>query len=196
MPDYQFEQKRRTNISSETLNRCNWVRKDDQLMELYHDEEWGTPTHDDVRLFEIISLEIAQAGLSWLTILNKRAGYREAFNNFDFHRIANYDYAKIESLLTNVKIVRNRLKILATINNAARALEVRDKFGSLDAYFWRFAPLVQRNAYGYLAESAAMSKQLRSEGWKFIGPTICNSFMQAAGLINDHDEGCFRRFSD
>ena len=172
----------------------------DDLMTAYHDEEWGVPKHDDVRLFESLILDGAQAGLSWTTILNKREAYREAFDGFDPVTVAAYDDAKYEELLGNAGIVRNRQKIRSAINNAARCLEIQQEFGSLDAYLWSFvgdAPIV--NSWNTLAEvpavtseSEAMSKDLRSRGFNFVGPTICYAFMQAEGLVMDHLITCFR----
>ena len=169
-------------------------------MTAYHDEEWGVPKHDDVRLFESLILDGAQAGLSWTTILNKREAYREAFDGFDPVTVAAYDDAKYEELLGNAGIVRNRQKIRSAITNAARCLEIQQEFGSLDAYLWSFvgdAPIV--NSWNTLSEvpavtpeSEAMSKDLRSRGFNFVGPTICYAFMQAEGLVMDHLITCFR----
>ena len=180
------------------MNRC-WPGVDD-LMNAYHDEEWGVPKHDDVRLFESLILDGAQAGLSWSTILNKREAYREAFDGFVPEIMAAYDETKYAELLSNAGIVRNRQKIRSAINNAARCLEVQREFGSLDAYLWSFVggkPIV--NSWSALAampaispESEAMSKDLRSRGFKFVGPTICYAFMQAEGLVMDHLIPCFR----
>ena len=166
----------------------------------YHDEEWGVPVRDDHHLFEMLILEGAQAGLSWNTILNKRENYRRAFDGFDFEKIARYGEADIERLLADAGIVRNRAKIAATIGNAHALLVVREAFGSFDAYIWRFvdgAP--KRNAFGDLrelptstAESDAMSKDLKRRGFRFAGSTICYAFMQAVGMVNDHEVTCFR----
>ena len=162
-------------------------------MQQYHDDEWGVPTHDDIHLFEILSLEIAQAGLSWNTILKMRPCYREAFDNFDFRSIADYDSVKVEFLLANKGIVRNKLKILSIIHNAKQALHIQNKLCSLDSFFWQFSPDKKRD--DSLEDDfffpKKMSLELRRLGWKFIGPTICNSFMQAAGMVNHHSKGCF-----
>ena len=166
----------------------------------YHDEEWGTPLHDDRLLFEFLILEGAQAGLSWRTILNKRENYRRAFDRFDAKRIARYDARKKKSLLADPGIVRNRLKIDSTIDNARAFLEVQDEFGSFDQFIWRFVdgkPI--RNQWHALKEipastkeSDAMSKDLKKRGFRFVGSTICYAFMQATGLVNDHLTTCFR----
>ena len=163
-------------------------------MQQYHDEEWGTPCHEDIKLFEIFSLEIAQAGLSWRTILNKRSGYRKAFYDFDFQKISKFGQAKTQSLLSDTAIVRNKAKILAVINNANRALEAQVKFGSLDSFFWSFVTNLNQSSFSQNSIlPQVMAKELKREGWKFIGPTICESFMQAAGLVNGHTGDCFRK---
>ncbi len=179
--------------------RCGWAGTD-PLYIAYHDEEWGVPRHGDTELFELLILEGAQAGLSWLTILRKRAGYREAFDQFDATVIAKYDDAKVARLLSNQGIVRNRLKVSAAVRNAKSYLAVQKEFGSFDSYVWSFvggAPRV--NAWELLdqipsasPESEAMSRDLIKRGFKFVGPTICYAFMQAAGLVNDHLVDCFR----
>ena len=181
------------------LIRCAWAG-DDPLYQHYHDEEWGVPTHDDRQLFEMLNLEGAQAGLSWITILRKRENYRAAFDNFDAATIVRYDDAKIAALLDNPGIVRNRLKINGVVKNARAFLAVQDEFGSFDAYIWRFvdgAPIV--NAWASMGqlpaltdEATAMSKDLKKRGFTFVGPTICYAFMQACGLVNDHTTDCFR----
>ena len=181
------------------LIRCAWAG-DDPLYQHYHDEEWGVPTHDDRQLFEMLNLEGAQAGLSWITILRKRENYRAAFDNFDAATIVRYDDAKIAALLDNPGIVRNRLKINGVVKNARAFLAVQDGFGSFDAYIWRFtdgAPIV--NAWTSLSqlpaltdEATTMSKDLKKRGFTFVGPTICYAFMQACGLVNDHTTDCFR----
>ena len=178
--------------------RCAWAR--DDLARRYHDEEWGVPLHDDHRLFEFIVLEGAQAGLSWDTILRKRDNYREAFDNFDPALIARYDKRRVERLLKNQGIVRNRLKIASAIQNAQAFLAVKEEFGAFDKYIWRFiggAP--KRNSWrttkevpAETAEATAMSKDLRKRGFNFVGPTICYAFMQAVGMVNDHWIDCFR----
>jgi DNA-3-methyladenine glycosylase I len=183
------------------MKRCEWAPLDQSRYLAYHDEEWGVPVHDDVRLFEMLTLEGAQAGLSWSTILNKREGYRRAFAGFDAEKVARFSSAKIERLLTDPSIVRNRLKVESTVNNARAVLDVREEHGSLDAYLWTFvdgAPIVNR--WRTLAElpaetpvSRTMSKEMKRRGFRFVGPTVCYAFMQACGLVNDHVVGCFRR---
>jgi DNA-3-methyladenine glycosylase I len=176
--------------------RCEWARTD--LMIAYHDTEWGVPVHDDRKLFEFLILEGAQAGLSWEIILNKREGYRSAFSGFDPAKVARYDERKHEQLLQNAGIVRNRLKITAAIENAKSFLLVREEFGSFDRYIWQFVdgvPRKRKRGQGvptHTLESDAVSKDLRIRGFKFVGSTICYSFMQAVGLVNDHDYSCFR----
>jgi DNA-3-methyladenine glycosylase I len=179
--------------------RCAWAGSD-PLYIAYHDEEWGVPVHTDRRLFEMLILEGAQAGLSWSTILHKRANYRLAFDNFEPAVVSTYPQAKIEALLTNPGIVRNRRKIEATVQNARTFLVVQQEFGSFDTYLWRFvqgAP--KQNRWASLAEipaqtpeSAALSKDLRRRGFNFVGPTICYAYMQAIGMVNDHVLDCFR----
>ena len=179
--------------------RCAWAGTD-PLYVAYHDTEWGVPLHDDRKLFESLVLDGAQAGLSWITILKKRENYRRAFDEFDAERIASYDEAKILELLSNSGIVRNRLKIESAVRNARAYLSVREEFGSFDAYLWRFVGgETIRNAWrteeeipASTPESEAMSKDLKSRGFRFVGPTICYAFMQAAGLVNDHVLDCFR----
>jgi len=181
------------------MQRCGWVNTD-PLYLAYHDREWGVPEHDDRKLFELLILEGAQAGLSWYTILRKRANYRKAFDRFNPKKIAAYDKKKIRQLLANDGIVRNRLKIAATIQNAKAFLAIQKEFGSFDKYIWQFvggAP--KKNAWKSLkeippktAESDAMSKDLKKRGFKFVGSTICYAFMQATGMVNDHVVGCFR----
>ena len=181
------------------LTRCGWV-SDDPLYLAYHDEEWGVPVHDDRKLFEMLILEGAQAGLSWITILRRRESYRQAFDGFDPERIARYTPKKIEKLLQDPGIIRNRLKVEGTVRNARAFLALRDEAGSLDAFLWRFVggkPLQNRRASlgevpAETAESKAMSKELRRRGFTFVGPTILYAFMQAVGMVNDHTLGCFR----
>jgi DNA-3-methyladenine glycosylase I len=166
----------------------------------YHDEEWGVPVHDDRRLFEMLTLEGAQAGLSWSTILNKREGYRRAFANFDPGTVARFGGRKVEGLLADPSIVRNRMKVESTVNNARRVLTVQEEDGSLEAYLWSFvgsSPKVNRfRSLGDIPsetpESRAMSKDLKRRGFRFVGPTVCYAFMQACGLVNDHVVSCFR----
>ena len=180
--------------------RCTWAAGSSDLMLRYHDEEWGVPSHDDRHLFEMIILEGAQAGLSWNTILNKRENYRRAFDNFDFEKIAQYGETDISRLMADAGIVRNLAKITATIGNARALLAIRDEFGSFDAYIWRFtggAP--RRSTFRSLSdlpsstpESDAMAKDLKKRGFRFVGTTICYAFMQAVGMVNDHEMTCFR----
>jgi DNA-3-methyladenine glycosylase I len=166
----------------------------------YHDEEWGVPVHDDRRLFELLVLEGAQAGLSWLTILRKREAYRQRFDEFDIKQVARYDERKIEQLLSEAGIVRNRRKIEAAIQNARAVMEVQQEFGSFDAYVWQFVGgRAQQNAWRVMAElpaqsavSLAMSKDLVRRGFRFVGPTICYAYMQSVGLVNDHLLDCYR----
>ncbi|HET9300632.1 MAG TPA: DNA-3-methyladenine glycosylase I [Candidatus Polarisedimenticolaceae bacterium] len=180
--------------------RCAWAGTDPRMIR-YHDEEWGTPVHDDRRLFEFLILEGAQAGLSWSTILNKREAYRKAFREFDPAAVARFSPARIEKLMGDAGIVRNRLKIESAVSNARAALEVQREFGSLDAYLWQFVggkPKVNRpKAMGDVpaktAESDAMSKALSKRGFRFVGSTICYAFMQAVGMVDDHAVGCFRK---
>ena len=179
--------------------RCQWAGTE-PLMIAYHDEEWGIPVHDDSRLFEFITLEGAQAGLSWATILNKRENYLKAFADFDPARVARFDKRRIERLLANPGIVRNRLKVESTVANARSVLAVQREFGSFDTYIWSFiGDRPRQNRWRRLAdlpastpESEAMSKDLRRRGFRFVGPTICYAFMQAVGMVNDHEVGCFR----
>lgn len=180
--------------------RCEWVAGVDPLYLAYHDVEWGTPSHDDTHLFEMLVLEGAQAGLSWSTILRKREGYRRAFAGFDAAKVARFTPARIERLLSDPGIVRNRLKVESAVNNAARVLEVRRELGSLDAYLWSFVdgrPIVGRwtgiaDIPASTPESVAMSKDLKHRGFRFVGPTVCYAFMQATGMVNDHTTACFR----
>lgn len=179
--------------------RCAWAGAD-PLYCAYHDKEWGVPLHDDRSLFEFLVLEGAQAGLSWITILRKRAAYRVAFDNFDAARIARYGEDKIESLLQDAGIVRNRLKLEAAVINAQKFLDVQNKFGSFDAFIWQFVGgKPKQNHWRGLAEvpastieSDAMSKELKRRGFKFVGATICYAYMQATGMVNDHTTDCFR----
>jgi len=182
------------------VQRCEWVPLDQPTYLAYHDEEWGAPSHDDRHLFEMITLEGAQAGLSWSTILNKRDGYRKAFAHFDAAAVARFTPADVERLMQDTSIVRNRLKIESAINNAHRVVEVQEQDGSLDAYLWSFVggnPIV--GSWKRLAdlpaetsESKAMSKDLKRRGFRFVGPTVCYGFMQAVGMANDHVAECFR----
>jgi DNA-3-methyladenine glycosylase I len=179
--------------------RCAWCGSD-PLYQTYHDTEWGIPLHSDQALFEFLILEGAQAGLSWITILRKRENYRSAFDGFDATRIARYSANKIESLLQNPGIVRNRLKVEAAVTNAQKFLDVQAEFGSFDSFIWQFVDGKQKqNARRSLAEipasspeSDAMSKELKRRGFKFVGSTICYAHMQATGMVNDHTTDCFR----
>ena len=182
--------------------RCAWAG-DDPLMIAYHDDEWGVPSHDDRHLFEMLTLEGAQAGLSWSTILRKRDGYRDAFDNFDVERVARFTPARVERLLTNPAIVRNRAKIEATVANARAVVAIDDEFGSLDRFLWTFTggtPVVNRrrtmkDVPATSRESDAMSKALKTRGCKFVGSTICYAFMQATGMVDDHVAACWRKQS-
>lgn len=179
--------------------RCSWCQKTENYME-YHDNEWGLPVHDDQKHFEFLILEGAQAGLSWLTILNKREGYRKAFADFDPVKVARFTEAKCEKILLDPGIVRNRLKVYGAVNNAKRFLEVQKEFGSFDKYIWGFVngkPIINKwNSLGQIApttkESDALSKDLIKRGFKFVGSTVIYSHMQACGLVNDHLTTCFR----
>ena len=178
------------------IKRCAWART--PLSIAYHDEEWGVPLHDDTRLFEFLILEGAQAGLSWETILNKRENYRAAFDGFKPAKVARYNERKVEVLMKNAGIIRNRLKINSAITNARAFLDVTREFGSFDAYVWRFVdgkPLRRKRGQPVPARtelSDALSKDLSRRGFKFVGSTICYAFMQAVGMVNDHDPTCFR----
>lgn len=183
--------------------RCWWCGENDELYRHYHDNEWGMPVTDDIRLFEKICLEGFQSGLSWITILRKRENFRSAFAAFDFHKVAQFNEDDIERLVQDAGIIRHRGKINATINNAIRAIEMEKEFGSLAAYFWSYEPNPdQRPEYcdyaavsqlGQTDISQKMSKDLKKRGWKFVGPTTCYAFMQAMGMVNDHVEGCYKR---
>jgi len=180
------------------MTRCAWART--PLSIDYHDREWGVPLHDDRALFELLILEGAQAGLSWETILRKREAYRQAFDGFDPRAVAAYGPAKVEALLADAGIVRNRLKIESAVQNARCLLDVQGEFGSFDAYLWRFvggapkqnAPRDVKQIPARTAESDALSKDLRCRRFKFVGSTICYAFMQAVGMVNDHTVDCFR----
>ena len=180
--------------------RCPWAGTDPLYLD-YHDREWGVPVHDDQQFFEMLTLEGAQAGLSWITILRKRENYRKAFAGFDPRKVARFDDAHVQRLLADPGIVRNRLKVAAAVRNARAFLEVQREFGSFDAYIWHFvggAPIRRRRATmkdvpPKTAESDAMSRDLKARGFTFVGSTICYAFMQATGLVNDHLVTCFRR---
>jgi DNA-3-methyladenine glycosylase I len=186
----------RTTKPKKEVSRCHWAGTD--LSIAYHDREWGVPVHDDRTLFEFLVLEGAQAGLSWEIILRKRENYRAAFDNFDPGRVANYDQRKIKKLLGDAGIIRNRLKVDAAVRNAGAFLEIQKEFGSFDKYVWRFVKerTIKRKRGAPLqtttAESDLLSQDLRQRGLKFVGSTICYSFMQAVGIVNDHESSCFR----
>jgi DNA-3-methyladenine glycosylase I len=181
-----------------TVHRCPWAKA--ELDIAYHDREWGVPVHDDRLLFEFLTLEGAQAGLSWSTILKKRPGYRRSFANFDPAGVARFSAAKIERLLQDSGLVRNRLKIESTVSNARAFLQVQREFGSFDAYVWRFVGgepkqngwRVFRQVPAATSQSDALSKDLKRRGFRFVGSTICYAFMQAVGMVNDHLTTCFR----
>lgn len=180
--------------------RCAWVNPNDQMMVDYHDLEWGVPVHDDRRHFEFLVLEGAQAGLSWATILKRREGYRRAFSDFDPERVARYSQQRVEELLLDATIIRNRQKIEATVRNARAFLAIRDEFGSFDAYCWRFVdghPILNhrkstKEIPATSAESDTFSKDLKKRGFSFVGSTIIYAHMQAIGMVNDHLADCFR----
>jgi DNA-3-methyladenine glycosylase I len=180
--------------------RCEWADGDDPLLVAYHDDEWGAPSHQDRHLFELLTLEGAQAGLSWATILHKREGYRAAFQQFDPARVARFNARKVQALLSNPAIVRNRLKLESAVNNASRILDVQREFGTFDTYLWQFVdgvPIIGRRRAlrdlpSQTRESKAMSNDLKRRGFRFVGPTVCYAYMQAAGLVNDHVTTCFR----
>ncbi len=181
-------------------NRCTWVNENDPLYVQYHDTEWGIPVHDDRKLFEMLILEGAQAGLSWITVLRKREQYRKVFDNFDAQKIILYDEEKIVELLLNPGIIRNKLKIRSTILNAQAFLQIQKEFGSFDRYIWQFVDGKPKiNVFTSLKEipaktleSDAMSKDLMKRGFKFVGSTICYAYMQAVGMVNDHTVDCFK----
>lgn len=181
------------------INRCKWSISDPLYIK-YHDKEWGVLVHNDRKLFEMIILDGAQAGLSWLTILKKRENYRKAFDNFDVKKVASYDKRKVAQLLNNAGIIRNKLKIESTITNAKAFLKVKEEFGTFDKYIWQFVGgKTKINSWkelneipAFTEESDAMSKDLKKREFKFVGSTICYAFMQAAGLVNDHTIDCFR----
>ncbi len=181
------------------MTKCSWALSSESE-EKYHDEEWGVPVHDDRLLLEFLILEGAQAGLSWSTILNKREGYRKAFDHFEANKIAQYEQGKIQQLLNNPEIVRNKLKVNAAIVNAKAFLEIQLEYGSFDQYIWQFVEgKTRQNNWQKLrdvpvstVESEKMSKSLKQQGFKFVGPTICYAYMQAVGMVNDHTSECFR----
>lgn len=186
-------------MSSNPINRCPWPAEH-KLAIAYHDKEWGVPVHDDYKHFEFLVLDAFQAGLSWNTILNKRENFKKALDGFDFEKIARYDEKKVQKLMENEGIIRNQLKIRATISNAVAFMKVQAEFGSFDKFIWSFVdgkPLVNqfKDVHDVPAKtpvSDAMSKNLQKRGFKFVGSTICYAYMQAAGLVNDHMVSCFR----
>jgi DNA-3-methyladenine glycosylase I len=186
-------------VTSLSKKRCEWPGED-PIYVAYHDKEWGVPLHDDRDLFEFLILEGAQAGLSWITILRKRENYRKAFDDFDAVKVARYNATKINRLLKDPGIVRNRLKVESTVRNAKALLEIQDEFGSFDAFIWQFTgPEPKQNRWKSLKdipastrESDAMNKDLKKRGFKFVGTTICYAYMQAVGMVNDHIVSCFR----
>jgi DNA-3-methyladenine glycosylase I len=187
-------------MPSESKQRCDWGPRGGNLMVAYHDEEWGVPVHDDRKQFEFLTLESAQAGLSWLVVLRKREAYRRAFAEFDPEKVARFSDKRIERLLAADGIIRNRLKVIAAVNNARRFLEVQQEFGSFDQYIWRFVDgrAIQNRVTGMKdlpatsKESDALSKDLKQRGFKFVGSTIIYAHMQAVGMVNDHLVTCFR----
>jgi DNA-3-methyladenine glycosylase I len=187
-------------MAKQEKQRCDWGARGDELMIAYHDQEWGVPVHDDRKQFEFLTLESAQAGLSWSTVLRKRENYRKAFAEFDPEKVARFTDKRIERLLADPGIIRNRLKVAAAVTNARCFLNVREEFGTFDAYMWRFVdgrPIQNRIAsmkdiQATSKESDALSKDLRQRGFKFVGSTIIYAHMQAVGMVNDHLETCFR----
>jgi DNA-3-methyladenine glycosylase I len=183
----------------DTVQRCSWALGS-ELEQHYHDTEWGVPVHDDKKLFEFVTLEGAQAGLSWATILKKRENYHKLFGGFEAEKVARYDERKIESLLSNPGIIRNRLKVESTITNARALLAIQNEFGSFDDFIWQFTdgkPILNRWKHiadipTHTATSDMLSKQLKKRGFRFVGSTICYAFMQAIGMVNDHTVDCFR----
>ena len=187
------------NISLFMKQRCSWPGDDPVYMK-YHDTEWGVPVHDDKKLFEFLVLEGAQAGLSWITILKKRQNYRKLFDNFDYQKVAEYDQDKIDALLSDSRIIRNRLKIESAVNNARVFISIRKKYGSFDSYIWQFVngrQIINKwedetRIPSSTKKSVVMSRELKKLGFKFTGPKICYAFMQAVGMVNDHTVDCFR----
>jgi DNA-3-methyladenine glycosylase I len=187
-------------MAKQAQKRCSWVNVDNALMREYHDREWGVPVHDDRRHFEFLILEAAQAGLSWSIVLNKREGYRRAFSQFDPEKVARYTKARIDKLIADPGIIRNRLKIESAVTNARALLAVQEEFGSFDKYCWRFVDGKPRqNRWKSLrqipattAESDSFSRDLKQRGFKFVGPTVIYAHMQAVGMVNDHLVDCFR----
>ncbi len=200
MPEQNLSVKKKI-PSAKKIVRCHWVGLDKPDYVAYHDHEWGVPVHDDRLLFEFLTLEAAQAGLSWYTVLRKRENYRRLFAGFDPVKVAKFGAKQVEALMADAGIIRNRAKILAAIHNAKRFLEVRKEFGSFDAYIWGFVngkPIVSRikglgDFRATSPESDALSKDLKQRGFKFVGSTICYAHMQATGMVNDHSLACYRR---
>lgn len=184
---------------TESVQRCSWSTGS-ELEQNYHDTEWGVPLHDDTRLFEFVTLEGAQAGLSWVTVLKKRENYRKLFDGFEVEKVARYNKRKLESLLKNPGIIRNRLKVESTISNARAVIEIQIEFGSFNDYLWQFTdgkPIINRwkcaqDIPASTALSDTLSKELKKRGFRFVGSTICYAFMQATGMVNDHTVDCFR----
>jgi len=181
------------------MNRCSWVNLKNPLYVKYHDEEWSVPLHDDQKLFEFIVLESAQAGLSWETILNRRAGYREAFDNFNPVKIAQYTEVVVVKLMKDERIIRNKLKIVATIANAKQFLAIQKEFGSFAKYLWKWknkerTPILRNTKDTIIYDNVAilLSRDLKQRGFKFFGPIICYAYMQAVGMVNDHSKKCFK----
>ncbi len=182
------------------MKRCAWAEGVEEIYTKYHDEEWGVPVHDDGKLFEMLVLEGAQAGLSWITILKKRYEYKKAFDNFDVKKVSRYDDDKVEALLKNKGLIRNRRKIESAIRNAKAFINIQEEFGTFDKYIWRFVDgKPMKNRWKSFTEvpaktklSEKISKDLKKRGFSFVGPTIIYSFMQAIGMVNDHEEYCFR----
>ena len=174
--------------------RCNWATDVEDIYVKYHDEEWGVPTHDDRELFEFLVLESFQAGLSWITILKKRENFKEAFDNFDIVKIANYDEAKINELRENEGIIRHKGKIASAINNAQIFIEIQKEFGSFDEYIWAFTDgkIIKHEYLTESDSSSKISKDLKKRGMKFVGPTIIYSYLEAVGIIDNHQENCFK----
>ncbi len=181
------------------LNRCGWC-EGDELYETYHDNEWGVPVYDDYTIFEFLILETFQAGLSWITVLRKRENFREAFNDFDYKKIANYSEDKIQELLENAGIIRNKLKVRATVTNAQNFIKIQEEYGSFSEYIWSFVDgsPVQNEVENYKEAPATtnvsdkLSKDLKKKGFKFVGSTVIYAHMQATGIVNDHEVSCFR----
>jgi DNA-3-methyladenine glycosylase I len=187
-------------MENENLIRCSWCNASD-LYKKYHDEEWGVPVYDDPTLFEFLILETFQAGLSWITILNKRENFRNAFNHFDYKKVANYSEDKIEELMQNTGIIRNKLKIKAAVSNAQAFMKVQEEFGSFSDYIWKFTnrkpiinhPKTSKDVPATTPLSDEISKDLKKRGFKFVGSTVIYAHMQATGMVNDHAEDCWKR---